>query len=101
DLSFEYLVSSLLSSQSDTDMVKLNPFLSAERIDLVWRLTVGIILHTNRIGQINRSLEEAKDLVSMLTKVVHQDGLNDINMKQALILKSSTLAAQLAMKRYY
>ena len=101
DISFEYLVASLLSSQSDTDLVKLNPFLSPERIDLVWRLTVGIILHTNRIGQVNRALDEAKEMASMLTRMMGENARNDLATKQSLILKSSTLAAQLAMKRYY
>ena len=101
DISFEYLVASLLSTQSDRDMVRLNPFISAERIDLVWRLTVGIILHTNRIGQCNRTLDEAKDMIGMLLRMLRDGAVNDTAVKQALILKSSTLAAQLAMKRYY
>ena len=101
DISFEYLVASLLSSQSDKDLVKLNPFLTPERIDLVWRLTVGIILHTNRIGQVNRALDEAKEMAVMLSRMLAPDARNDLATKQALILKSSTLAAQLAMKRYY
>ena len=102
---FEYLVTSLLSTGMDADMMLHNPFLTPQQILVIRDITVAIMFHTNRIGQINRCLIEAFDLMKLLRSLqkVGSSGRGpaDVTLKQALILKATTLASNLATKRHY
>jgi hypothetical protein len=101
---FDYLVSSLLSTGMDEDIALMNPFLLPAQIPILRDITVSILFHTNRIGQINRCLIESWDLLKLLRsllKVGHSGKPAEVTLKQALVLKATTLASGLATKRHY
>ncbi len=59
----DYLVGSLLSSKSVWDLQKLNPYFGKSQIDHVYDVIAAIILHANRIGQINRYVVTNKNIL--------------------------------------
>ena len=103
---FEYLVTSLLSTRQEFDLRLLNPFLTSPQIELLRNIIVSVMFHTNRIGQINRCLLDAFDLLKLI-KALQRVAANgggasaDVSLKQALSLKATTLATGLATKRHY
>ena len=52
-MSFDYLVASLLSVNSERDMFKMNPFLNEAAIVAVHDLTISAIMHTSRVAQVD------------------------------------------------
>lgn len=46
----DYLIGSLLSSRAVQDLQKLNPYFSDAKIQHVYDVLVGTILHSNRYG---------------------------------------------------
>ena len=108
---FEYIVTSLLSTQMDADFKLVNPFLTPAQVSVIRDICAAVMLHTNRIGQLNRSLVDAWDLLKLLKTLAKHAAppmMNapsqlpvDSTLKQALILKATTLASGLATKRFY
>jgi len=62
----DYLIGSLLSSKSSYDLQKLNPYFTNDKIGHVYDVLVAMILHSNRAGQINRAMLDARDLLGLL-----------------------------------
>lgn len=56
----------LISSSGDAELRALNPFLSADQAAETLDLVVSAILHTSRVGQINRCAHEARGLLGLL-----------------------------------
>ena len=107
---FEYLVTSLLSTCLESDLALLNPFLDDKQIAVLRNIVASVMFHTNRIGQINRCLLEAFDLLKLLKSLRSSASSSssgggvraaDSSLKQALVLKATTLASNLATKRHY
>ena len=65
----EFLFGSLLSSKGEEDMLKLNPYLSADTLDSVLSLVIASMLRANRLGHINRCIGTAIGLDGLLDKV--------------------------------
>jgi hypothetical protein len=107
-VSLELLFCSVISSKSAGDLKILNPF--QENPDQVLDLVVASILHASRVGQVNRSLIEAKELQAELKKLQARlskpwgaDG-DEAKIKETvsrLTHKADTLANILNTKRYY
>jgi len=97
---FEYLVAVLLSSRSVHDLQNINPFLTPDLIAAVFDLTVHIMFHVNRIGQVIRCIDQGSKLLSMLTglsqKVSAMQSLDAGARVRAKDLLSSSIALQAA-----
>lgn len=59
---FELVVASLISSSGDKDLLKLNPYLTDGDAKKISNLVVDVLLHAVRLGQIRRSISEARSL---------------------------------------
>ena len=103
----DYLISSLLSSQAVYDLQKVNPYFTTERIRAMMALVEAMLLHANRQGQINRSLQESTDLLALLARTEKTIAAGNVSdgAKSALIAgllqKSITLGRHLTAGRYY
>jgi len=71
----EYLFGTLLSSRAHHDLQKLNPYLEASSIELLFDILVATILHANRVGQINRCISGANDLLKLLQRLSALHGM--------------------------
>ena len=123
-VSTEYLFCLLVSSTGVSDLRSANPYVSEKEADELLDLAVAVILHANRVGQINRCMSEARGLLKLLETAAHessaaltagaQDGAGATEplisaltagateqLISALMLKSATLADQLLARRYY
>ena len=65
----EFLFGTILSSNQETDLINLNPFLSSRDVQCVSAVMVAAILHANRIGQINRCVSDAKDIIDLVNSL--------------------------------
>lgn len=65
-IGLDYLIGSLLSSEWKRDLQKLNPYFNEETILQVYDVIATTIMHANRIGQTNRSLSDARDVLGLL-----------------------------------
>jgi hypothetical protein len=97
------LFCSVISSKSAQDLKRLNPYI--QNTDDVLNLIVSSILHASRVGQVNRCLNEAKELQSELAALSAPSTSRDnTKVKQALervAHKAGTLANLLSTKRHY
>ena len=97
----EYLFGALLSSAHEEDLMKLNPYLTPDGIIQICDLVGSVLLHANRIGQINRSLLDARHLLKLLdnwrSKQQSPPGKIEIHLKQG----GEALARSLAAERHY
>ena len=101
-LTFEFVVGSLLSSQAVKDLQLVNPYLPEESIGHMLDIVVAAILSANRVGQINRCLDDLEALVSLLREAKELRGAStDVSLLAALNQKSQSLASQLRSKRHY
>ena len=62
----DFMFCLLISTQSESDLQTVNPFLTAEEARELLDLVVSCILHTSRVGQINRAVSEAHGLLRLL-----------------------------------
>jgi hypothetical protein len=105
-VSTEYLFCLLVSSTGVSDLRSANPYVSEKEADELLDLAVAVILHANRVGQINRCMSEARGLLKLLETAAHESsaaltaGATE-QLISALMLKSATLADQLLARRYY
>ena len=105
-VSTEYLFCLLVSSTGVSDLRSANPYVSEKEADELLDLAVAVILHANRVGQINRCMSEARGLLRLLETAAHESsaaltaGATE-QLISALMLKSATLADQLLARRYY
>ncbi len=91
----DYLIGSLLSSKAEYDLKKLNPYFETPNIKNMFDVIVGVILHANRVSQTNRSISDAKDVLSLLRKCQSARAANasvDANLQVGLLQKSESLA---------
>ena len=79
DLWLDYVIGSLLSSEWKYDLQKLNPYFEEEAIQKVFDVSIGAILHANRVGHINRCLSDARDLLSLLHAAAEQEVSSTVN----------------------
>jgi hypothetical protein len=107
-IGLEYLTGLLISSQSGTDLLRLNPFLNMStgvEQRIIDTLTI-FCLRVNRVGHINRCLAMAEELILMLKGLVSlhgksgREGQNERRIfYMALMYKTSDLAKALALRR--
>ena len=64
--SSEDLFCLLISTRGLQDLRAINPYVSEEEAAQLLDMAVAIIMHANRVGQTNRSLLEARGLLSLL-----------------------------------
>jgi hypothetical protein len=104
----EFLFGTTLSSQQHYDLHRLNPYLTQGQTDILNSIAVAAILHANRIGQINRSLIDARSIQKSLLKLVKELGESSLTLdsdRKSLIhgiaLKSESLVNNLITARHY
>lgn len=61
-----FLTGCLVSSQADSDLLRLNPFLTSEQMSVSLNLMSIIVLHINRMGLLHRVLSETVELIAMV-----------------------------------
>ena len=66
---FEYLVGCLLSSYSQSDLQKLNPFVSGERCDELMIVLANMLLRSNRVVQANAASEACGSAIDQIRKM--------------------------------
>ena len=100
---FEQLVSLLLSNNSQSEIRKMNPFLTDLEIQRLFDLTVDFLLHSNRLGQAHRCITAARILYKNLKTMKKDIFTNEQRqaMAQEIKLKSMNLARLLLAKRHY
>jgi len=100
----EYLSAATLSEDASAELLRLNPFLSKENIQVILRLTVGFMVRVNRVGCVDRCLSRALGLVQLLQK--HSKGLDSVPLDERKELhkvlghKATELARLLTAKRH-
>lgn len=99
----EFLFGTVLSTDQFVDITKLNPYLSCGTVASLTSLIVSTILHANRVSQINRCIQDLRDLDSTFVKILNLDANFGISkdLHDEIILKEETLARNLTCKRYY
>lgn len=101
-MKFEYLVASLLSTNSDRDIAKLNPFIDERKTHFVYDLAVSAILHSSRVSQINQALDLLRDVMKYLNKInVPKSSITTQQAVKTLSLLQQRLAASLLSKRHF
>ena len=68
----EFLFGMLLSSKGEADLLKLNPYLSADTVRAIMHLITMSMLRANRLGHTNRCIGTAISLEGLLAKVRKQ-----------------------------
>ena len=99
-IEYDYLVNSLLSTSSDADLEKLNPFLDKETIDKAYDKTICSILHACRIAQIHHALDLLNDLIRFLQRL-RSVRLPKQRASKSLFIMQEKLAQALIMKRHH
>ncbi len=101
----ELLLGTLISSNQIYDLKRINPFLLDDDIATLNNVIVALILHSNRVGLINRCVNDANELLkslSKLLKVVSSD--KEENQKTVIasaLLNSDSLARNMISGRHY
>ena len=108
-MTLELLFCAVISSQSVEDLQTLNPFI--QNAEHVLNLVVASILHASRVGQVNRCLNEAKELQAELAALqlrlnapAHSVDVDKARLKETVERvshKAETLATLLNTKRHY
>jgi hypothetical protein len=65
----ELLFGISLSSKGSSDLLRLNPFLTADTLDLVFNLVSMTMLRANRLGHTSRCIDTLINLLGLLDKV--------------------------------
>jgi len=65
----EFLFGVLLSSNGETDILRLNPFITAEHLQTLMCLVMHTMLRSNRLGLTNRCIGTLIHLESLLIEV--------------------------------
>jgi len=100
----EYLIGSLLSTQTVMDLQKLNPYFTNERIKDVKEVLTATILKANRVGQLNRAVDCIRKVIKILTKLQNREekgAVTSASEKAALVLSAEKIIGNLCCKRYY
>lgn len=101
----EFLFGSLLSSNGDEDLLRLNPFLTGPTVDLLFALIAACMLRANRLGLANRCMGTLISLQAMLDKVLKIPLEERMEARETaapkLIQLSEELAKSIAMGRYF
>ena len=96
----------LISTEGLQDLRALNPYVDRNEARELLDVAVSIIVHANRVGQINRCLSEARGLLGLLRRATAPVGVANTDAAldeaaSALALKQQTLAEQLLARRQY
>ena len=94
-LTLDFLFCLLISSKSADDLRALNPYVTPAARSAIFDLIVAAVLHTSRVGQVNRAMVEAHDLRVLLSRPTAELDT------AAIALKAETLAQQLTVRRHY
>ena len=101
----EYLFGVLLSTQGEADLLKLNPYLSADTINALLGIISLVMLRSNRLGQTNRCIGTLISLTSLLEKVLKIPLTERVSkgavLAPKLIQLSEELSKMITMERYY
>ena len=101
-MKFEFIVGALLSSEAVADLQQINPYLSDDKIEIMFNIVVMAILSANRISQINRCLNDITALEGLLKQSEKlKSGVANTSLLAALNQKSESLATQVMARRYY
>ena len=94
-----------MSTKSEKDLLKLNPYLSKENINRILKLTIITILRSSRVGHTNRCISAAQKLQEKLKNILimkkAERAKQKVRLLPNLLQASSDLAKMLATKRHY
>jgi len=101
--SLDLLLTMLISSRGADDLRCVNPFLSKEEAEELLDLAVAAVLHSSRIGQVNRCLVEAVGLLKLLGQriAVGEADAAHAELASAIALKAQALSEQLLAQRHF
>jgi len=99
----EYVVGALLSSRAVYDLQKLNPYFERSDIELAFCVIEVLLLRANRVGQVNRALNDARDLLRLLKRTESRTHFDapDPALLAGLVQTSESLARNLTAERHY
>eukprot|EP00755_Sulcionema_specki_P005608 Sspe_Gene.33212::Locus_16237_Transcript_1_1_Confidence_1.000_Length_12018::g.33212::m.33212 len=66
DMWLEYILGSLISSDLQGDLQKLNPFLDDKQVERISQLTTMCLLVASRVGQANKCREEVTGMIELI-----------------------------------
>lgn len=101
----EFLFGMLLSSKGEEDLLRLNPYLSAETVTAINHLVSMSMLRANRLGHTNRCIGTAISLESLLVKALKVSKADRVEEGKVLIPKlvqvGEELAKTVTLARHY
>jgi hypothetical protein len=101
-ISFNFLVLSLLSWESLTDLESLNPYLNEESAKVVLDLTVATLLHANRISLGLTCLAQVDKLLKELISIKpNSKQFDDSILTKSILMSSRDIALNLMTPRTY
>uniref|UniRef100_A0A0G4IG68 ubiquitinyl hydrolase 1 n=1 Tax=Chromera velia CCMP2878 TaxID=1169474 RepID=A0A0G4IG68_9ALVE len=68
-VTFDFLVSLMMSAEGDAELCRLNPHLSSAEARQLFSLVSGVMMAVNRRAQVARVLQDAKDLLGLLKRL--------------------------------
>ena len=103
-VSTDFMFCLLISSGGEADLRATNPHITDEAAQELFDLAVSVVLHSSRVGQINRCVSEASGLLKLLQPRSGSYGANPAARREAvsaITLKAQTLAENLLGRRHY
>jgi hypothetical protein len=122
-ITFELLVASLLNSNSNLELQKLNPYLKNDDVNQILDMTASIVMHCSRLGHSHRAVSAARDLLAALMRLQDKQQRRaaqraqaaassqeeftvemtsqNLTTFQSLFSQSQALAQLLIMKRFF
>eukprot|EP00457_Paulinella_chromatophora_P000002 gb/GEZN01000002.1/.p1 GENE.gb/GEZN01000002.1/~~gb/GEZN01000002.1/.p1 ORF type:complete len:6816 (+),score=1425.09 gb/GEZN01000002.1/:114-20561(+) len=101
----QFLFSSLLSSRSEADLRRLNPYLSSEVTTLLLELVTVVVFRSNRVGHANRCIGNATRLLQLVDRALAlPEEARRKSMERSLpslIQAADALAQNVMAKRHY
>jgi len=101
----EFLFGMLLSSKGEEDLLKLNPYLSADTVTAIMHLITMSMLRANRLGHTNRCIGTAISLEGLLAKSLKVANADRDEEGKVLIPKliqvGEELAKTVTLARHY
>ena len=104
-VNFDHLVGMLLSNRAESDLQLFNPHASLEQLRLALELTSVALLTATRIGQAQRCIVEARELLEIVRQLPAQGGrrssISHEGLARAAEAKAQMLASSLTAQRHY
>ena len=106
NVTFDHLVTLLLSSRAESDLLLYNPFASARQVAASLELTSLALFTANRVGQAQRCLVEVRELADLVQQLGPATSRRASMMgteavERAALSKAEELAKSLTSRRHY